>query len=102
VSSAWTPATTADAIVAMRWLAAIAVALGTVELWRVRRVADDDGVWRWSTLRREWPAPLAALLTVVHLDGEAALEALDGVGTDLERLRRAWTRLASDEVPSGE
>lgn len=65
MSSAWAPATTADAIVAMRWLATIAVALGTVELWRVRRVADDDGVWRWSTLRREWPAPLAALLTPI-------------------------------------
>ena len=49
MASAWLPATPAEAIVAMRWLAAIAVALGTLELWRVRGVADDDGVWRWST-----------------------------------------------------
>jgi methylphosphotriester-DNA--protein-cysteine methyltransferase len=76
--------------------------------WCEARMMDDALVA--VRVARAWDAweaegdreALAALLTVVHLDGEAALEALDGVGTDLERLRRAWTRLASDEVPSGE
>lgn len=44
------------AAVALQWmerLVAGSVALQTLELLRVRRAFRDDGVWRWSTLRRE-------------------------------------------------
>lgn len=58
-------ATPADALALIRVLAAVAVALGTVELWRLRRVADDDGVWRWATLATEYPRWLARALTPV-------------------------------------
>lgn len=76
--------------------------------WCEARMTDDALVV--VRITRAWDVwegdgdreALAALLTVVHADGEAAIEALDTVGTDLERLRRAWTRLAPDEVPLGE
>jgi hypothetical protein len=45
-------------------LAALAVALQTLELLKVRRVLADDGVWRWDILQREHaelPGPLAWL-----------------------------------------
>lgn len=42
---------------------------------------------------------LAALLTEIHRDQPESLEALEELGHDLERLRRAWERLAPDETP---
>ncbi len=42
---------------------------------------------------------LAALLTEVYLDQPESLEALEELGGDLERLRRAWERLAPAETP---
>jgi hypothetical protein len=58
-------ATPAAALAGVTRLIAIAVALQTIELLLVRRVAADDGVWRWSTVRREldvFPRPLRWLL----------------------------------------
>ena len=50
-----------SAVRAMEVLAAIAVAVGTLELLAVRRAFADDGIWRWSTLSVEL-RPLRALL----------------------------------------
>ena len=44
------------ALVAVERVIAVAVILQTLELWLVRRVAADDGVWRWPTMRQELPA----------------------------------------------
>lgn len=49
------------AVRAMEVLAAIAVAVGTLELLAVRRAFADDGIWRWSTLAAEL-RPLRSLL----------------------------------------
>jgi hypothetical protein len=59
---------TLDASEALAWTARLAgagIVLGTIELWQLRPVAADDGVWRWQTLRGELDAlsrPLGALL----------------------------------------
>lgn len=61
-------ATPAAALAGVSRLVAIAVALQTVELLLVRRVAADDGVWRWATVRRElavFPRPVRWLLDAV-------------------------------------
>jgi hypothetical protein len=61
-------ATSVDALYAVECLIAFAVLLQTMELWQMRRVAADDGVWRWSLVRRDlalFPAPVRALLDVV-------------------------------------
>jgi len=50
-----------SAVRAMEILAAIAVAVGTLELLAVRRAFADDGIWRWSTLSAEL-RPLRRLL----------------------------------------
>jgi hypothetical protein len=58
-------ATPTAALVGVSRLIAVAVALQTLELLAVRRVAADDGVWRWATVRRELdgiPRPLRWLL----------------------------------------
>jgi hypothetical protein len=60
--------TAATALSAVARLVALAVALQTVELLQLHRVAAADGVWRWQTLRREWqvlPRPLAWLVTLL-------------------------------------
>ena len=46
-------ATPQDALIGVERLIAVAVILQTLELWQIRRVAADDGVWRWSTVRRD-------------------------------------------------
>ena len=56
---------------ALRWterLTALAVALQSLELLRLRRSLADDGVWRWSILRDEHarlPLLLRALFAVL-------------------------------------
>ena len=47
-------------------LVALAVTLQTIELLQLHRVAANDGIWRWSTLARDWsalPRPLGAVVT---------------------------------------
>ncbi len=47
-------------------LVALAVTLQTIELLQLHRVAAGDGIWRWSTLAREWsalPRPFGAVVT---------------------------------------
>jgi hypothetical protein len=56
---------------ALAWcarLAAVSVALQTFELWQVRSVCADAGVWSWPVLRdehRALPAPLRRLFAVL-------------------------------------
>jgi hypothetical protein len=42
-----------DALLTVERLIAFAVLLQTAELWQIRRVAADDGVWRWEIVRRD-------------------------------------------------
>jgi len=46
-------ATPQAALLGVERMIAVAVLLQTLELWQVRRVAADDGVWRWPLVRRE-------------------------------------------------
>jgi hypothetical protein len=60
--------TAATALAAVTRLVALAVALQTIELLQLRRVAATDGIWRWPTLRRDWqalPRPLASLVALM-------------------------------------
>jgi hypothetical protein len=57
--------TPAAALVAVERVIALAIALSTLETWRMRHAAADDGVWRWEWVRRElavFPRPVRALL----------------------------------------
>lgn len=50
---------------ALRWMEciiAVAIIQGTLELFAIRTTCADDGIWRWSTLRRElrWLQPVLA------------------------------------------
>lgn len=56
---------------ALSWVArliGIAIALQSLELWAIRRVAADDGVWPWRVVRRD-----------LEVFGAAALRVLDGL-----------------------
>jgi hypothetical protein len=61
-------ASASAALLGVERLIAIAVLLQTLELWQIRRVAADDGVWPWPLVRRDldvFPRPLRRALDLV-------------------------------------
>jgi hypothetical protein len=49
-----------EAITCLRWveiLISFAVILQTIELFSIRKAFSEQGIWRWSILRNEFPCP---------------------------------------------
>jgi Vitamin K-dependent gamma-carboxylase len=54
-----------DALLWTERLVALSLLVQSLELWSLRRLAADDGVWRWAILRDEvavFPRPIRAVL----------------------------------------
>lgn len=76
---------------AVQWHAAAMMDAGLVAV-RVARAYED---WR----AEGDDDALEVLLTVVHANAPESLDALEELGTDVDQLRRAWTRVAPEHSP---